>query len=173
MKSNKKLEKQQINPNARFTLAMAIVMIIFFIPLAINHFREEDDYNKHFKEQDKIIFGTYNENYKDKTDENSKRVEVILIKQNEKGLKSLFNFISHMNGKIEKINDIEVKNVELSGENIGKIKLANEFSLFNDKIYRSIKEDRIYYTILLPNSEKTIYNVKERLDNYLRFGIDG
>lgn len=148
-------------------IAFTAMFAVIFIPALINFESERKDYIKNYSKEDKIIFETYNENYEDKTDENSKRAEVVLLNGYETGLKSLFNFVSHMNGKIEKINGIEVKSVELGGENIGKIELSNEFSLFNDKIYRSLKEDRMYYTILLPNSEKTIYNVQERLDNYI------
>lgn len=150
-------------------IAFTAMFAVIFVPALINFESERKDYIKNYSKEDKIIFETYNKNYKDETDKNSKRIEVVLNNGYEVGMKSLFNFVSHMNGKIEKINGIDVKNVELGGENIGKIELSNEFSLFNDKIYRSLKEDRMYYTILLPNSKKTIYNVQERLDNYIWF----
>ena len=168
---NEKLKKFFIKHEIEFTI-IAIFSVIF-VPGFIHYGSERENYIKNYSKEDKIIFETYNENYEDKTDENSKRAEVVLLNGYETGLKSLFNFVSHMNGKIEKINGIDVKSIDLSGENIGKIKLSNEFSLLNDKIYRSLKEDRIYYTILLPNNKKTIYNVQERLNNYLNFGIEG
>lgn len=150
-------------------IAFTAMFAVIFIPAFINFALEREDYIKNYSKEDKIIFETYNENYKDNTDENSKRVEVVLNNGYEVGMKSLFNFVSHMNGKIEKINGIDVKSVELGGESIGKIKLSNELSLKDDKLYRSLKEDRTYYTILLPNNDKTIYNVQERLDNYIWF----
>ena len=131
-------------------IAFTAMFAVIFVPGFIHYGLERENYIKNYSKEDKIIFEAYNENYKDNTDENSKRVEVVLINGHKTGLKSLFNFVSHMNGKIEKINGIDVKSIDLSGENIGKIKLSNEFSLLNDKIYRSLKEDQIYYTILLP-----------------------
>lgn len=111
-------------------------------------------YEEQFLEEDKAIFETYNEEYENKTDKDSRRIVVEVNEENVKlANNAIENYISNVNGQL----------VSLNGKSIIEKAWIPLFGTIVD-----VEKNNVYI-IAVPKKAKFSYNLQDRLDKYLKY----
>lgn len=152
-----------------YTILFLIVFLlnISFIKYFINKDKDYINYTELYRDEDIEIFEKYNEDYKNETKSNSRK---IILEFDESVVKdaniAVINYISNVNGDIKSINNKQVSKETINPilfSGLGSSNIGIGFTGGIDIINKN------QYIIKVPKKAKFSDNLQSRIDNYLKY----
>lgn len=113
------------------------------------------------KEEDEVLFGKYNNDYKPEVQNEEDGILVTVTLDNkyygEKGNQAIINYLSNVGGKLLSLNGVNV-------ENVNKVVASGAISVVS-----LIKERENVFNLLVPRDSPAIDNLQERIELYARY----
>lgn len=113
------------------------------------------------KEEDEVLFGKYNNDYKPKVTSEKDGILVTVTLDNkyygEKGNQAIINYLSNTGGKLLSLNGVNV-------ENVNKVVASGAISVVS-----LIKERENVFNLLVPKDAPAVENLQERIELYARY----
>lgn len=113
------------------------------------------------KEEDEVLFGKYNNDYKPKVTSEKDGILVTVTLDNkyygEKGNQAIINYLSNTGGKLLSLNGVNI-------ENVNKVVASGAISVVS-----LIKERENVFNLLVPRDSPAIDNLQERIELYARY----
>lgn len=113
------------------------------------------------KEEDEVLFGKYNNDYKPKVTSEKDGILVTVTLDNkyygEKGNQAIINYLSNTGGKLLSLNGVNI-------ENVNKVVASGAISVVS-----LIKERENVFNLLVPRDSPAVDNLQERIELYARY----
>lgn len=140
-------------------------VLMFFISFTLSTvMRNEIEDGAKFdktKEEDEVLFGKYNNDYKPEVQNEEDGILVTVTLDNkyygEKGNQAIINYLSNTGGKLLSLNGVNV-------ENVNKVVASGAISVVS-----LIKERENVFNLLVPRDSPAIDNLQERIELYARY----
>lgn len=140
-------------------------VLIFFIAFTFSTvIRNEIEGGAKFdktKEEDEVLFGKYNNDYKPEVQNEEDGILVTVTLDNkyygEKGNQAIINYLSNTGGKLLSLNGVNV-------ENVNKVVASGAISVVS-----LVKERENVFNLLVPRDAPAVENLQERIELYTRY----
>lgn len=113
------------------------------------------------KEEDEVLFGKYNNDYKPKVTSEKDGILVTVTLDNkyygEKVNQAIINYLSNTGGKLLSLNGVNI-------ENVNKVVASGAISVVS-----LIKERENVFNLLVPRDSPAVDNLQERIELYARY----
>lgn len=113
------------------------------------------------KEEDEVLFGKYNNDYKPEVQNEEDGILVTVTLDNKyygkKGNQAIINYLSNVGGKLLSLNGVNV-------ENVNKVVASGAISVVS-----LVKERENVFTLLVPRDAPAVDNLQERIELYTRY----
>lgn len=156
-------------------MGIAMLVVILFTPftiigLIIGVFDTDVDvYEKTYLQEDKKIFGKYNNDYKDETDENSRKIILEFGEgYSKEANKVVMNYISNVNGYLEGINDTKYTKNTMKPMYYTGIGTSGQLKPGIAWVNGSSTTNKTRFIIRVPRDAVLADNLQERMDLYLK-----
>lgn len=129
-------------------------------------------YEEEFKDEDKQYFATYNKDYEDKTDKDSRKIIIDIDSYNvEKYNVAIINYLSNVNGNLLAINDYQISKSSL-GSALGLGFGGNSASLGVGILPTTKIKSKNRYVLAVPKDAELADDLANRLKFYFRYGYE-
>lgn len=157
--------------------AVGVFMAIFFIAgltsFTLNKL-SYNDYIKEYAEEDKSLFGTYNEECKDLTDNNSRTIILEVDEKNmENANKAVVNYASNVNGRLVSVNNTTIPKSTFNSVVVFGPNSSGNISMGTGVTTGTKISSKNQYVIAVPTKAKLADNLQERLNQYLEYSKMG
>lgn len=150
---------------------MGIMILLTPVLVMGGDYNSRKNYQENYLEEDKTLFVEYNKEYKDKTNENSRKI-ILEVKEKDadNANKAIVNYVSNVGGRLVSINNIAIPkntfrsvvtmNISSSGSITPGIGTASGTKI----------SSKNQYVLAVPNNAKLADDLQERLNQYLKYG---
>lgn len=157
--------------------AVGVFVAIFFIAgltqFTLNKL-SYNDYIKEYAEEDKSLFGTYNEECKDLTDNNSRTIILEVDEKNmENANKAVVNYASNVNGRLVSVNNTTIPKSTFNSVVVFGPNSSGNISMGTGVTTGTKISSKNQYIIAVPTKAKLADNLQERLNQYLEYSKMG
>ena len=166
------MEKTTNTMDIRKVLAILIgtLIALLVIPFLLEFTFSSSKYEENFRKEDQLMFATYNKDYINKTDKNSRQI-ILEVKGEdaEKYNTAIINYLSNVGGELTSVNSYQISKDTINP--VLGVGLTGDSTKMGVGFISGVDmENNNRYILKVPPESKIADNLSERLKAYFRFG---